>query len=65
MTNQEVADIIGVSKETLAHWRYLDRGLLQLGKPRTFSPAWVDVNGRCRGYLEEDVTAWMEERRTA
>mgnify|MGYP002759748577 CR=1 FL=1 len=65
LTNQEAADRLGYSKETLEQWRYRDRGLLQAGKPRAFGPAWVDVNGRCRGYLEEDVRAWLEERRTA
>lgn len=65
MTSQEVAEVLGISNQTLEQWRYRDRGLLQAGKPRAFGPAWVDVNGRCRGYIEADVLAWLEERRTA
>lgn len=65
MTSQEVAEVLGISNQTLEQWRYRDRGLLQAGKPRAFGPAWIDVNGRCLGYREADVLAWMEERRTA
>lgn len=65
MTSKEVAAFLDVSDQTLAQWRYKDRGLIRLGKPRVFGPAWIERQGKCRGYLEEDVIAFVREQRTA
>lgn len=56
----EAAEYIGVPANTLASWRYLDRGD---GGGR--SPKWIKSrNGaaqKCIGYRLEALDAWLEE----
>lgn len=60
----EAAEYIGVPANTLASWRYLDRGD---GAGR--SPKWIkSKNGlvqRCIGYRVEALDAWLDERESS
>ena len=65
LKSAEVADLLGVSGETLAHWRYLDKGLANQGRAVRHGPPFIAPNGRFIGYLESDVEAWLSQSRVA
>lgn len=56
---QQAADYLGVSRETLAAWRYRDRGD-QKGR----SPRWVEANGKCLGYTLSALDTWVAASET-
>lgn len=51
LTPHQVAVLLGISTQTLAHWRV-----------RGCGPRYVRVSSRCIRYMEDDVRAWLEQR---
>ncbi|GIT86175.1 AlpA family transcriptional regulator [Roseobacter sp. OBYS 0001] len=52
MTPSECAEVIGVTEDTLLHWRKDAMG-----------PPYSKPTSRCVRYLRDDVVAWLEEHR--
>ncbi|WP_416211064.1 helix-turn-helix transcriptional regulator [Nitrospirillum sp. BR 11828] len=50
-TSSETAQLLGISPQTLAHWRV-----------RGTSPKYLVLNPRCIRYRASDVLAWLEAR---
>lgn len=48
ISTRDAADYVGLSEQTLANWRYLNRG-----------PRWFKVGGRVK-YDVADLDAWIE-----
>lgn len=50
LTNDQTADMLGISRRTLPVWRSKFRG-----------PKWVKYDNKLVRYRETDVIAWIEE----
>lgn len=53
-TSLEAAELLGISPQTLAHWRV-----------RGTSPRYLVLNARCIRYRASDITAWLTQRSQA
>jgi excisionase family DNA binding protein len=51
LTAQEVAELTGLSIETLAQWRSQERGI-----------PFVKISRNCVRYRQSDLDVWIEER---
>lgn len=62
MTDQELADVLGWTVNTIRHRRYLERGA-----PADRIPRWVDTPGgrpRALGTPQEELEAWLARNTT-
>lgn len=50
-TSNETAELLGISPQTLAHWRV-----------RGCGPKYLALNPRCIRYRPADVQAWLDAR---
>lgn len=50
----EAAELLGISPQTLAHWRVRGTG-----------PRYIVLSARCVRYRSSDIRAWLNERERA